>query len=435
MPIPTDDLANRAPDERTGNFATDLALAAKDAYCQVYRSDPLSVRQWGVSNPVSAAIAALNESLCRRTPPAPGGVIQVPLTGGQCSTLYRVENIWSGNFDPGFGQQLTPTNGTSGSNLLGPIASVSTSIIESGVAGNPFQSQITVTNSAGASQELRSGPSATRPTGRFNLIRLDNNPDSCGDPVPSPEPVPPPFPDPPVKYVPVPVPGPFGGVYVVPVILKPIITLAPEINIQAGPFNISFGPFDTTISPNFYFDDDYVPPPIPLPDPVPQPRPLPPGGRDNPNPPAKCPDIDLSPVITRLDNLSEDVDEGFDGVNEKLDELLDCDRCDKEYTEETQVIGNGQSGQGTLPANTYKVRLVIQSVPSTERMQFVVNAPNILYIGTAAFGDSNGYSSRQPVSFQLSTYFAPEKATKFMWALHNNVTAVAIAHYLVEEEE
>lgn len=435
MPIATDTVSNWEPNQPTGSFGSDLIRAARDAYCELYRADPLKVRQWGVSNPVSDAIDGLNQQLCRRFPQPPGGTATVPFNGGQCPVLYQVSNTWNGLFFPGFSNPPRPESGVSSSQVLGPITSVSSSIVDSGNFDNPKQAQIRVFNASGLAAVLSSIPLQTVGDYKFSASRVDGGQDSCGSPVPIPPPDPLPFPNPGVRYVPVPLPGPGGGVYVVPVILKPIITLAPEINIQAGPFNISFGPFDVTIAPNFEFNNNFLPPEIPFIDPQPQPKPLPPGGRDNPDQGSDCPDVNLAPVINRINQLDSTIDGRFDSVDEDLEELLDCDRCNKEDMEQISVLGSGESGVFVLPDRTFKVRLVIAEVPTTERIQFGGNAPNILFIGSYAFGDMTGLGDRKPVSYQTSTFFAPENSNRFAFTLHKGCIATAIAYYLMEVEE
>lgn len=427
MPLSTADISASQVGASTADFGKNLAIAARDAYCAAYRADPLGVRQWGVSSPVGSALGALNESFCRNVPPPTNAFGALPLTGAQCAVLYRVENDWSGEFFPGFSNPNRPSSGVSGSNVLGPITKVESGVVDGVAVDNPYQSQIKVYNASGLVATLSSGPLNVVGSYRFNFYRIDGQADSCGDPTPTPTPDPLPQPQPSVRYVPVPIPGPQGGVYVVPIILKPVVTLAPKINLQVGPWNVQIGPVDIDISPNFEFDSDYTPPPIVLPPTVPQPPPLPPGGKD-------CPPVNLDRVINRINQLDVVVDGRFDSVDDDLEELLDCDRCNKEKVQQATAIGAGQSGSADLPEGTFKVRLILGSIPSSERVQFVENAPNILYIGSYSFGDDSGFGERTPVSFQQTTCFAPEKATKFYWQLHDGVTATAIAYALVEQQ-
>lgn len=384
---------------QAGTTVGDLIRGAGSLACNVARN----YTNWsqGISPLYFPFQSGFFDGLCGpgTNPPPP----QLPFTGGQCpGRLYRVSYTQAG----GAGG-LVP--GTSG--VVGPVRGVIAIPTVDGqqAYGLASGSPIIGLGSAPPSYWQEFGlPTIT------SVVPFDGD-DTCGNPQPS---------YPPVQ------PTPNNLSLTVPVFVSPTLTIPvnfvyvrptidingtanikfnPNFNIKAPDLNLNFefGPFNITIGPSAGGGQPSIPP---APDPRPNPPKLPPSDESD-----SC-------------DLTE--------VNRKLDELLDCDRCDPTYTFGSQSLGTGNSFSGDVSGKELLFLDVdLTTVPQNVKSQSGGGvAPDVYYAGWYAFTFSGVPGDRHPIHYQLNSFKAPEGATGAIATLYEAFRGVATLRYRTKNE-
>lgn len=430
MPLSTDalsayDIGASAPD-----FATNAAIAARNLYCTVYRNFPDWAASSFPSNPAVQFRRGLSDRLCRKFPQRPNAPTNNDFSGGQCNTTYTVRIPYTYTFVGFGGQQFTQSGILNLGGFNGPILST---VAQLQPSGSGVALVATVIGAGSGNSNTLSGPAGIRYdyVGSFQVTRTDGNKDNCGDPV---RPLPPasPSPDDLIDFPPI--PDGNGGTRVVPVFLPIPVLIKPTIDVNVGPFNIEIGPFDVNILPNADFNIDFDPSfPQPTLPPNQPPPPLPPGRPTAPTGGGgggggSCPDVDLGPVLDRL----EEVDNNIDSLKPTLEEIKEC-ACEPETEVLVTSIGSGSGGRFTLPDRTFVVRLNITQPPSSGKSQSSEgDAQDVIFAGWYAFGSGPSDGDRQPVSFGLNVFECPEWANRFSFSLNFGAQGAAFAESLVE---
>jgi hypothetical protein len=294
--------------------------------------------------------------------------------------------------------------------------------------------------------DLTGAPRATTVIGTSNLERVlewvsfvvtrqDGGPDNCGDPpidYPDDKPGPQDFSFPVV----VPVGGDnFTFPVVIPFIdLSPEFNLNPQIKVNVGPFNLTFelGGVDVAVNPTINLPDS-VPvggdprPPINRP---PTEPPLPPPGGNCP----PCPDLDLTPVLNKL----EDIDDDLELVAENVELLLDCDRCD------IPPIGSNRyavaeyvgvtSGDWMIGTNAPWVEVTLTQIPANPRMQIGDDGPDVYYAGWYAFGSGAAPADRNAIRYAKQAISIPEGHNRFTFTLYPGYISTVRVFSLIDED-
>lgn len=415
-----------------------LAEAAVEGYCTFSAAYPWMLSPLGVG---------LRDRWCR--PPAPPlPPAPTPTVGGQCCELYRVRT--SVRFD----DPVDPTISDSlFENLSGKIK-----IINDKVETAPGLFQVTIAIETGidcpgstpAIQSVAGGQNVGEDDIvllSYQIEKMDGSPDNCGgSPLPTypiPRPVPPVF-DFDINV-------PIGGVNVTVPVTIPIIqpeinvNLRPEINIQLPDLNINL----TWDGINFSFpsggnNPDGSPPRIPnipdneLPDgdgrpPVVPPRapnqPVPPNSR---HPTVNCPDLDLSPVIIRLDNVQEDVDQ----LLIIGDLLLDCSRCARTKPEDCDrdFAGSGQGAKEEIPEGAEWVEVTVTQRPENFKGYLAVGSPDVLFAGWYSFGSQSSEGDRRPIQYGSNIYPIEKGVSSFSFGLQTGYLASYYFYFPPQDE-
>lgn len=421
-----DEIADIPVGSDTGNLGKNLAVAARDAYCQVWRDDPLSVKAFPDPTGTGALVQGLNDSFCRALPPSPSPPPRQP-SGGQCPTAYRVELVWSGTDI--ISGEVVPRNGVAGGgSAAGPIRTYRTEYDD--VAGNKSAS-LWVTDDSGAEALYATTPSLNGTLGNYSarFTRIDGLPDSCGDPPPPPTPDPRPQPSPIVVWPTINVPGPGSGQITLPVTLRPSWTFAPEINIQTGPINVNVDFTGVRLQPNFNFNPDFVFPSPTLPPGVPEAPRLPPGGGGAPPgqtaPGGECPDpcpepIDYTAILNRIEDDTEEI----------IDLLTPPQYADFF----TNLAVGVDSGTFVLVGDIKQTVIVTVNDPTpfTRVQSGNDEAPDVYFIGWYAFGFGSGLGDRHPLSYATNEIPVPDRAVTFSFTLKDGNIGTCAYRYQME---
>lgn len=246
--------------------------------------------------------------------------------------------------------------------------------------------------------------------GQIEMIRFDGQPDNCGDPKPTYPPTLPPV----NKFtnttninitnnVPITVP-----ITIIPTVVAPITNiLRPEFNVRVGDIDVNLAPDGVRFSdpaplpegPNIIFDPRIT---FPTPKPIEGDEPI---GNVT----------DLTPVLTRLDEIE--------------DEIIEC--CDRNNPFEalpvgrvvTAPLGSGNSGNVQLPPKTFRIVTTITSAISKINTQSGDNSPSVYYAGWAWFEVDGGMSERLPIDAASKSFEPPARSTgKFAWKLQKDYT-------------
>lgn len=349
-----------------------------------------------------------------------------PVPGGQCPVGYLVD--YTITFDNGRGQgyNLERTSDV----LAGAITGVVTT--REVQPSNPtFFNQIDSIGFAGGAslfkmQETTVGGGSTASAIIRQIRRVDGQLDNCGDGLPT-------LPPPPPGAPPIPpnITVNIGGTNVLlpffftPVIISPTLNFEPHLAIRVGPIDIdlSLDGYDITsrprpsrppiLPPSYPPGTPTAPPVYPSP-PQTRPRNLPPGGGGG-----DCPNVDISPVITRIDTAEAN-----------LTLLLDCDRC---VLDDPTLIGyqetlvfTGGSGRITLSSRCTLVKLNLVSQTNNLKSQAGVNADDVFYIGWQSFSQSQSNYIRQPIHYLQNIYRRPRQCTQFTFTCYNGIIAQVI---------
>lgn len=388
----------------TGDGLRNVANTAANFACQLYRDSPASAI--GVDpTGVGAFNNALWSKLCSPRNSLPALPPSVPFNGGQCDFNYDVTLTIVG----GRPNEPFPPETRTLTNVKGPIGGVSYFRV------NPNQSSLSVSlnTGQGAIALGQYGYDGFVPQVTLSVVPSNGQPDNCGNPPPS-------FPpnEAPLVDVETNINVDFGGLTLnVPVTFQPIISpvfnvFAPIISVNVGPINVQFEPGGVTFSPTFAPDVD-----ITL-SPSLDPRQLPPASKP-PVKPDECPDVDLQPVIDKLDDLQD-----------TADEIKEC-ACQPDKERRVLVLPEANNRNVSVPAGEIvSARLSAVSVGGRIRGQYGGgSAPDVEFLGWCAFGRNGTGGDRKPVNY-LNTYFvAPPEVTSFTYTLQDNSTATLTIEY------
>lgn len=238
---------------------------------------------------------------------------------------------------------------------------------------------------------------------QVNLRTISGDPDSCSNPAPTYPPSPPrdsPS-SPPVINLPPLIYIPIKPEVKIPVTIKPNITINGGINFRiADSIDIQIGPksVDVYINPTANIDlfPDAPSPGYELPPGVPD---DPTGNAGNDGGSGECPDVDIDPVI------------------DKLNQLLDC-ACDVDsnYQYVNGAVASGESGTILLPVDAYAVRLTLTDFPASPKKEWGGGAaPDVYYAGWTSKISFGGSRDREPIDYQEKTFLVDESTTAFSW--------------------
>lgn len=421
-----------------------IGRTAIDVACRFYAQHPATAQALVSALPAPSPMEGFIFPRMCRMPPPPAAPAAPPFQGGQCCELYRVRC------------NVTSSSGTQSitfENQPGQIGSIFVEYSDvDGVRGKAYYFMAglrcsgVVPAKIFVASEVRSDDLPFTTTATIaSVSRMDNQPDSCGNPLPVHPPgvVPPedfdwdgvaPFPDGdrrvPVRIIP---PQPQGDVII-----------RPEINIEAGDVivnvtgeGITFGVRNP--APNLPPNNN-VPPGVPTGSNPPPNQPLfppsshpAPGGGGDPGGGGNCPDVNLQPVLNAIANVDADLKT----VGDNVILLLDCDRCKPEEPEESayqrQSFGVAQSRTIQLPPNSKYVELVVVERPSNAKVQFSPSAQNVYYCGWQSFGHNAKADVRNPVHYEENIFLVPDGMTEFSYTLYAGFRAQLTAVFLVEK--
>jgi len=426
--IPFSELNSNNPNG--GNGMANAANAARGAICNLYRNYPRWLHGPALS-PGALALRPFYDNLCP-PPQQPPVLPPPPFNGGQCPGVsYRVDYAVSNSPGPQSNPGVFTDQGIIF--LTGPISR------DREVLQSSQNLVILSRNSSGGL--VRTPVIGTGDLGRilawtrFIVTRTDNQPDTCGNP-------PTDFPDivPPPEVLNFDVDVNIGGnptnlnvtIPYIPVDVN--FRLNPTFPINVGPFNFDFelGGVNVNINPN-----------INLPGTVPNgPDPRPPSGRPPTRPPVQppaggcppCPDLDIEPILTRLDEIEIDIEE----VEDLVELLLDCDRCDRAPLDalkySTRTFPAANSGIFQLTPTSEWVKLRLTEFPENLKSQAGGLADDVTYVGWCYFRSGTASLPRQPVHFLNNALIVPEGATEFAYTLYLGYLGIVTDVYLAEEE-
>lgn len=380
------------------------ANAAAELVCGIYEQYPTGILPSIGSTPISELTDAMLRNLCRPRGqlPAPR---QVPFSGGQCPCVnYNVD------------YSLTNSNGvtfSSGTTMIGPVTSVA--IEQTGFNGSG-EVQVGVRTRGGSaacggprvSTDL-AGSTPPLTINSISVTRQDGQPDSCGSPAPQ-------YTEPASQTnfnttvnisaggVTVPV-----SVTFIPTLFAPVNIFRPELNVDVGGINVNFQLDGVRFSPTVNINSPITLPRV-------DPRPLPPAGRNQTE--VDCPDLDLSGVFTRFDN-----------IDDQLDAIQAC-ACGPDQTIQTTQYGPANSRTISLPAQCIGVRVIVTQQGVNLPGQFGNGgAPDVIFVGWCSFGNGSPAGLRVPINHETSFFFAPERATAFSYTtVYNSLARLEVVY-------
>lgn len=426
--------------ELSSDLATDgadglrnVANTAANFYCALYQADPLGVTGGLIQTPPGRAINALNTRLC-----SPRNIVPPPaeprFEGGQCDIEYNVVVDFGSSEPNRVGNPTFPGNDSATYLALqGPITGTAVrqnvngqgkrGVILVGVSVQAPLGEIVVWTSSDPNMEAYEGAfvavSSVEPVGGAQL-------DICGNPAPSYNPY-----VAPVINFNTNAEVNFGlgltanvPITIAPIIIAPLISIRPQISVDVGGITVNFNTDGVT----FDFGDNGSSPiitPSPGTDPRTDPPPsIPPsgGGGGGGGTPVECPDpCDNTPVLDRLDD-----------IDEALEELKDC-ACEKDY-EIRVIVGEARNNaRFVVPPRTLSVRLAVTVKGDRIKGEWGGGeAPDVEYMGWYSWRIDGLESDRRLISYEANTFEAPRRATGFSYTLRNNSIAVATISYEVE---
>lgn len=407
-----------------------LARTAREAVCDLYENFPGGMlRQLSNVEKAVTGQQALLDTMCRpigKLPPPPS----TPFTGGQCGhEQYEMEFTTQETavYNDGFRQENVlrryvvnaPVRGIrlAGTRILNYqgtyLKTFSTLIIDHAVQqpnGNWLDTSVTYQFFADGDNR------GFNAVGGTTARRLNGQPDNCGDPKPKYPVVYPPV-DKVTKNtnvtvnnnVVIPV-----ALNIIPTVIAPVtnIITRPEINVDVGGINVNFGLDGITFG-----DNDGIPPGSDIPF---DPRIDPPDSIDLGDT-ITTPAVDLSPVITKLNELQKEIEE--------------C--CDRYYPYQNipanrivqTELGQGNSGSFQVPDRCFLVRVQVLGDLDGASQQAGNAAPTVYHIGWGWFDSGLGMSDRLPVDAREKSFTPPARAiSRFCFTMQKTYTAKVIAY-------
>lgn len=413
------------------SLISQIADAAAEQICGLYGKSPSSVVRtipFG-SGTIDNARPILSD-LCENISPPPPPP-QSQFSGGQCDGVaYNVVVTTTKNgFYTGDGQVTTVTDvGTLRINapITGAYVEEAGTYTVGGVSYSGFRKLFIVCKGFGGIPNSQVGPVQFGGSQNFEfrsislggLNRADGLPDTCGN-------VPPSYPSPTA------LPNDLDGSKViniapntsVTVPVRVVPTFAPTANIFKPEFNINVGGINVNISGGgFTFSPTVqIEPNVNYPISDPRSSPPPPIAISPPSSAPSAP-TDLTPVITKLDEL--------------LAREADC--CvpeepaidDPKYIRRTTSSDPLESGRIVLPDGTYKVRLLMTVVAPNAKSQWGGTVSDVYFAGHAWFDSGFSLGVRTPIDAQDKQFIPPNKdQSAFVWTYNVGYLGICTIYY------
>ena len=420
----------RRPGEVLGNSLRDVGQAAIDAYCNLYRNYPAwtggSLFQLVGLDPGRA----LFDRVCDEPPPPTP--TQPPMLGGQCCAdyIFHFEGQQGGNpFATDFivkGKVGTPRyrRRDTEDGFYNPAI-----FLDVGIDCPPTFPE---TKIFALGQNLNDGMGSGITGLVYNISRVDGQPDTCGD-------LPPEYPD----IIPRPdelnydIDITVGDIAISVPVTIPITQFSPTFNFSPS-FAVNVGGVRVTLDIgglSFTFNPTVNLPSLPTGEdprppadrPVPVTPPSPGGGGGD------CPDVNLQPVLNAIATVKADTEL----ILEKLEELLNCDRCRRQEITSldyaVQAYGAAQSAVISLDPKSRWVRLEIVSQPINPRVQSGEVAKDVYFAGWYYFQTGGSAGDRNPIHFLDNAYPTIEGARTFAYTLPKGYAGIVYDVYEVEQ--
>lgn len=407
-----------------------LAETAATAICGLYGKNPSSlVRIIPFGSGSIDNSRGIFDDLCENIAPLPPPPAP-PFSGGQCLVNYNV-TVTLG-YHTGTGANRQEFTGVSTTLCTGDILSIFKNDVGAAVSsGDPSgrlvqilafckgsNNPVSFPAPSGYQSALLGGSQPFAYTSHsVSVVRADGQQDNCGSLPPAYPPVPPlTVPDldstsiiniAPNTTVTVPV-------RIVPTFAPITNIFRPEFNVDVGGVNVNISAGGFTFSPTVQIAPNVN---LPTGDPRTNPPPAipitPPSQSGSP--------VDLTPVLTLLDEVK--------------DEVIEC--CDRNHPFAalpvdriiSTSLGSGNSGIIQVPPKTFRVVTTITSPLSEINTQGGDNSPSIYYAGWAWFEVDGGMSMRYPIDAAVKSFEPPARSTgKFAYKLQKNYTMSVIAH-------
>lgn len=387
---------------------TRLLDAGADLFCSIYQVTPAAyLADTLIKNGIVRQEYLLIDDLCRprgQVPPTP----VAPITGGQCECVdYQVSGdaFVEGAFSSSF--SVTRQGKISDVGISSDGTNIGFSFGSPACPGGRFA------YIQGNADEIRAGRFEIR---NWNVQRVDGLPDNCGN---LPVRFPPALPSPSdlTRSVPFQI-TPTLNVPVT-VTVKPTFQFSPTLNapvllFNAGGLNVKFDLGGFTISPSFGDStvNNFPNTTSPDPNPVPVKQPVSPGGIPT----------DLTPVLTRLDEVEEIIERCCDRLSPFAEPTTD------EY--DIATLGTGVSGTYNLPSKTFRVTVRVLTSPPHRKEIFGNGNPNVLFCGWAWFDRGGGLSERMPIDAEQKSYEPPARSQgTFVFSMYTGYTAEVKAYF------
>lgn len=407
----------------TADGLRNVANVAADAICSAWENYAAATTGFPDPTGIGAFNNGLFSRLCRPRGFDPDPPVE-EFTGGQCPIRYNVSYVYGSSDPEGAEPTFPPNDGSTLFNVPGPIGGGAVISTRDGKGKQGIVRCGVTTDFPDGFFETWIAPGGydyDRFKGAFVTVvsvtpTNPDQPDVCGDPPPTYPPIVPPIPvfdfDTTVDV---------GGVNldvnvsINPVIFAVGVAIKPEVNVQVGPFQVVFdaGGVDIFINPQNE-------PPVSLP-PGLDPRP----DRPDPKPPTggggeECPDCICEPT-----DLTE--------VLDKLEDIIECVCDEDEFL--TQSFGSAKGNLVTVPTYIKSAVVDVVEIGAGVRSQLGEGtAPDVFYVGWAAFGVGSKLGQRFPLSFGSNVFLTNSKdVTSFAYSLNFDSVGVCSVEYLKED--
>lgn len=413
------------------SLISQLADAAAEQICGLYGKSPSSiVRTIPFGSGTIDNSRPILSDLCENIAPLPP-LPAPPFSGGQCPVAYDVNVAVSAHvINNG---QTQPANSSASTICVGPVTSVFTRDVGQAVSsGDPSGRLVQIIAFCQGSNNPISFPGT--PPGQqaalvggsqpfaydshtVSVVRRDGQPDSCGS-------LPPDYPPPSATVddldgttvINLP-----GSNVTVPVRVVP--TFAPTANIFKPEFNVNVGGINVNISAGgFTFSPTVqIQPNVNFPVNDPRPSPPPPLAISPPSSAPSAP-TDLTPVITKLDEL--------------LAREIDC--CvpeepaidDPKYIRKTVSSESLESGEVFLPDGTYRVRMLMTQISANPKKQLGAPGATVYFAGSAWFSSGFSLGERLPIDAQNKQFIPYDKSQNaFVWSYNVGYKGLCTVYY------
>jgi len=379
-----------------GGVAGKIAGAARDVVCPLYRDYPSFMTGEWANNPLASYNDGFLNEFC--TPPGQLPAAPTPpYTGGQCGNVsYRCTFTVSGV--PG-----TPL--TSSIDLQGAITEFAVGDAGTFPDGSPAVALFATYNVFPGAATQRSNLFGRTSPGlkldNVSIVRLDGNPDNCGNVAPKY-----PIARPPDSALQVNVPiqiSPNVNVTVPVSVFAPVEIFAPSLKI--GDFNVDFNLGGLTISPALNINI---------------PGTSPNGSKPiQPAPGEKPIDRNYDELLTKIFRLAQ--------------RIRECQDCDKDYDFFVTGVVGGSANSITVPIGGIPLTAAVTLVsrPSNAKVQTGRGEPDVVFAGWGWWSGNDYLSERQPIDAQTKLFYAPENPSpaKFHYTVTPGYSAQMLMSY------